>query len=157
MGRMVRPAKTTDAEAVSTLVNGFAERGRMLHRSLESVYESLRDFIVADHPDGLAGCGALTVVGCDLGEIRSLAVVAERQGAGVGTRIVEESIRQGRTLGLKRIFVLTYEAEFFQRFGFARIDREALPAKVWGDCIHCNHADDCDETALILDLDGPDD
>ena len=149
---MVRPAKTGDAEAISALVNHYAERGRMLHRSLESVFESLRDFIVADGPGGLDGCAALTISSRELAEIRSLAVADDRRGSGVGSRIVAEALRQAGELGLKRVFVLTYEPDFFKRFGFAVVDRESLPDKVWRDCIYCSHADDCDEIAMLVDV-----
>lgn len=150
---MVRPARMADAERIAALVNYYAERGRMLHRNLESVCEDLRDFVVADADNGwLAGCAALTVSGRDLGEIRSLAVDPDRQARGVGSRLVAEALQQARALGLKRIFVLTYEPEFFARFGFHVVDREALPTKVWRDCIHCSHADECSEIAMTLDL-----
>jgi len=152
MGAMVRPARTCDAEAISALVNDHAEKGRMLHRSLESVYESLRDFLVAPDSDGLAGCVALSITGRDLAEIRSLAVATPRQGRGVGTGLVDGAIDQARRLGLRRLFVLTYEPGFFERFGFRVVERERLPAKVWRDCIHCPRADDCNEIAMVLDL-----
>ena len=149
---MVRPAKASDAEAVSALVNYYAERGRMLHRSLESVFESLRDFLVCCRDGRIVGCAALSIAWRDLGEIRSLAVAADCQGQSVGRALVAEALAEGRRLGLRRIFVLTYEPEFFGRFGFHTVEKEALPTKVWRDCIHCPRADDCQEVAMVLEL-----
>ena len=42
MPSMVRSATVCDAEAICALVNHHAERGKMLHRSLESIYQALR-------------------------------------------------------------------------------------------------------------------
>jgi amino-acid N-acetyltransferase len=155
MDTMVRLAKASDAEAIAALVNYYAERGHMLHRSLESVYESLRDFLVCTGANGLTGCAALSITWRDLAEIRSLAVAPERRRRGIGSRLVAAAIEQAKQLGLGRVFVLTYEPKFFQRFGFRIVDKESLPAKVWRDCIHCAHADDCRETAMLLQLGRP--
>ncbi len=155
MDAMARPAKVSDAEGICRLVNYYAERGRMLHRSLESVYESLRDFLVVSRNGRLAGCAALSLAWGDLGEIRSLAVEPGRRGQGIGAELVREAIASGSRLELSRIFVLTYEPAFFERFGFRIVDKETLPAKVWRDCIHCPRADHCEEVAMVLALEDP--
>ena len=124
----------------------------MLHRSLESIYESLRDFLVC-HEDGrLVGCVALSISWKDLGEIRSLAVAAGHEGKGIGRQLLARAIQDGRGLGLKRIFALTYEPAFFSRLAFRVVDKETLPTKVWRDCIHCPKAEACDEIAMVHDL-----
>ena len=156
MPRMVRSATIRDAEGICELINYYAERGRMLHRSLESVYTSLRDFVVCVEPaeggERVVGCAAVSINWKDLGELRSLAVAADRLGRGIGRDICRQAIEQARQLGLKRLYALTYEQEFFRRLGFATIEKDALPTKVWRDCIHCPRADNCDETAMVLDL-----
>ncbi len=141
-----------DAEAICELVNHYAERGRMLHRSLESTYESVRDFLVCRHDGRLAGCAALSASWGQLGEIRSLAVHADCIGQGVGSELIEAAIEDARRLGLEKIFVLTYEVGFFEKFGFRVVDKDALPTKVWRDCIHCPRADACDEVAMVVEL-----
>ena len=95
----------------------------------------------------------MTIVGRDLGEIRSLAVATDRRLAGVGSRVVLRRHRPGpppRTAARLRAHLRT---GVFRRFGFVVVDRQQLPAKVSRDCIFCDHADDCNEVALILDLD----
>jgi len=141
-----------DAEAITALVNYYAERELMLHRSLESVYESVRDFLVYSLNGKVVGCVALKLLWRDLGEIRSLAVAADQQGKGVGGALVKEAVAQARQLGLERVFALTYETGFFAKLGFRVVDKDTLPTKVWRDCIHCPKADACDETAMVLDL-----
>jgi len=142
----------SDAEAICRLVNYWAERERMLHRSLESVYESLRDFLVCGRDGAVVGCAAVSVSWKDLGEIRSLAVDAAHRGRGVGRELVGRAVEDARRLELRRLFALTYVPEFFAKFGFEKVDKARLPSKVWRDCIHCPRADACDEVAMILEL-----
>ena len=40
----MRSARMNDARTICSLINYYAERGRMLHRSLESVYDAIREF-----------------------------------------------------------------------------------------------------------------
>ena len=149
---MVRTAKSADAEAICEMINYYAERGKMLHRSLQSVYEDLRDFLVAEQDGRVVGCVALSISWKDLGEVRSLAVAPGCQGQGIGKELVEGAAAAAREIGLRRIFALTYEQSFFARLGFRVVEKEALPAKVWRDCIHCPRADNCDEIAMVMDL-----
>ena len=126
----------------------------MLHRSLESVYDSLREFYVAEDGEGrVIGCVAVDVFWADLAEIKSLAVAVEYRSKGAGRKLVAAAVEDARRLGIKRLFALTYETDFFTRNGFDRIDRETLPEKVWRECIACPKADACDEIAMLRRLD----
>jgi amino-acid N-acetyltransferase len=125
----------------------------MLHRSLESVYEALREFQVFCDEDGsIAGCVAVDVFWADLAEVKSLAVREGHRGGGVGMRLVRAAVRDARRLGVRRLFALTYEKEFFLRQGFRVIDRQMLPEKVWRECLACPKADACDEIAMMQEL-----
>jgi amino-acid N-acetyltransferase len=149
----LRAAKTTDAQAICELVNHYAEQGKMLHRSLESVYDSLRDFLVAEEDDGRAvGCVAVDIFWSDLAEVKSLAVAPDRARSGVGSALVRAAMDSARSLGIKRLFALTYEKTFFEHFGFAVIDRDTLPEKVWRECIVCPKLEACDEIAMLVRL-----
>jgi len=150
----IRAALVKDAEPIRRLVNYYAERGRMLHRSLESIYDALREFIVAEVDGEIVGCAAVDLFWADLAEIKSLAVAQASCGRGVGTRLVRAAIDDARRLGVKRLFALTYEKEFFERLGFEVVDRDALPEKVWRECVACPKLDACDEIAMMLQLDG---
>ena len=149
----IRRARLSDAEEICRLINHYAERGKMLHRSLESVYDSLREFQVAEADSGeLLGCVAVDIFWADLAEIKSLAVDAGCLREGLGSQLVQAAIEDARGLGIRRVFALTYEKEFFSRHGFRVIDRDTLPEKVWRECIACPKADACDEIAMILHL-----
>ena len=148
----IRPAKVSDADQIHSLINYYAEQGQMLHRSLESIYRSLRDFIVCSDGDEVIGCVALVIYWKDLAEIRSLAVAVEHTKKGIGTRLVRQALNEAKNLGLPKVFTLTYVTDFFSKLGFKIVEKSTLPMKVWGDCLHCPRADACDETAMIIEL-----
>ena len=149
---IVRPAVVADVEAMVELINTFAARGEMLPKSLNQVYQNVRDFVVAELGGRLVGCGALHVLWGNLGEIRSLAVEEPSRRRGIGSRIVRALLTDARQLGLPQVFALTYKPRFFQALGFRVVDRESLPRKIWVDCIDCVRFPQCDEVAVILDL-----
>jgi len=147
-----RHARVPDVAAIRDLINYYAERGRMLHRSLESIYEMLREFIVAEEEGRIVGCAAVDVFWADLAEVKSLAVAEDRCGQGIGRLLVEAAEADAIKLGVKKLFALTYEKAFFLSRGFSLIDRGTLPEKVWRECIACPKFDACDEIAMIKDL-----
>jgi amino-acid N-acetyltransferase len=74
------------------------------------------------------------------------------QNKGIGARLVKACLQESRLLGVKRVFALTYEPEFFEKLGFQRVDKAALPHKIWTDCLKCAKFPDCDEIALVKGL-----
>ncbi len=145
----VRNAKISDAEAIYALINSYAERDKMLFRSMADIYENLQAFSVAEVDGRVVGCCALQIVWADLAEIKSLAVEQANTGAGVGKLLVAAATEQASQLGLCRIFALTLEPEFFEKIGFEIIEKDSLPMKVWSDCAKCPKQQNCDETAVI--------
>lgn len=149
----VEPARLADARDIELLVNYWADRDQMLHRPINEIYESIRDFKVArDGDDRLLGCGSLHIMGPDLAEVRSLAVADEAQGLGVGAAIVAACIEDARMLGLERVFALTYRPGFFERQGFRVANVMEFPQKVWSECVRCPFFTNCREVAVVVDL-----
>jgi len=145
----IRPARMGDVRSIHALLSLFASKGLMLPRSISSLYDHLRDFVVYEENGVILGICALQLCWDDLAEIRSLAVVEERQKCGIGALLVESCLDEARSLEISKVFVLTYQAEFFRKFGFVDRDKQELPHKIWSDCIHCSKFPDCDEDALI--------
>jgi amino-acid N-acetyltransferase len=148
-----RRATLADVKEIKQLVDDYAKKDLMLPRSLHSIYENLRDFHVAESKGRLIGCCALHIVWDNLAEVRTLAVSDSMKGKGIGRKLVQRCVLEGRKLGLPRIFTLTYVPRFFERCGFMLIDKNELPHKVWGDCVHCSKFPDCGEVPLALKLD----
>ncbi len=151
---IVRPALLPDVQPIVDLVNGYAARGEMLPKSLNKVYQNIRDFVVAEEAGRVVGCGALHVLWDDLAEIRSLAVVEGYQGRRIGAQIVEALLLDAERLAVPQVFALTYKPRFFERCGFTVVERETLPRKIWGDCIDCIKFPHCDEVAVVRDMRG---
>jgi amino-acid N-acetyltransferase len=154
--RSVRKARTDDAGEIFAIVARHAERGVMLERSVENIYDNLRDFFVVDMggdgAPGVAGVCSLHIWGSELAEIRSLAVDPSSAGAGIGRSLVAACIEEARAMGLKKVFALTYVTGFFEHVGFHVEDKAELPQKIWGDCAKCAKFPVCDETAVAIEI-----
>lgn len=150
----IRKARVDDVPRIQKLIHIFADRGEMLHRSLNELYETMRDFTVVEENGRIVACAAIHVTWDDLAELKSVAVAPEAQGKGYGKLVVSRCLEEARELGLRRVFALTYKPEFFARFGFQIIDRNMLPHKVWGECIKCHKFPNCNETAMMCYLYG---
>ena len=149
----VRKARIDNVEGIHALVSAFARDHLMLARSRSELYESVRDYFVAETPDGtVVACGGLEIAWADLAEVKSLAVDEASKGKGLGREIVKACLAEARQLRIPRVFALTYQVEFFEKLGFHRIPKEDLPHKIWSTCINCPKFPDCDETAVVIDL-----
>ena len=150
---MIRNATIHDIPVMQAIINSHAELGKMLFKSLAALYEHLRDFAVYEENGEVLGCAALTIIWADLAEVRSLAVDGDHTGRGIGRKLVEWTIEEARRLGIRKIMSLTYEKRFFEKLNFEVVEKEALPLKVWSDCVRCPKRDNCDEIAMVLTLD----
>lgn len=126
----VRRARTTDVARIRELVDCYAGRV-LLAKELVTLYEDVQEFVVAECGDEVVGCGALHVLWEDLAEIRTVAVDPHRVARGAGHAIVDTLVENARELGLRRLFVLTFERDFFVRHGFAEIDGTPVEPEVY--------------------------
>lgn len=149
-----RKAKIEDAKKIQEIVNGFASLNLMMPRSLNEIYENLRDFwVYNDKHYGILGCAALHIVGWEgLAEIKSLAVKQEHQRQGMGSALLKACLEEAKRLNLERVFALSYKPKFFKKFGFKVVNKAKLPHKVWAECCNCPKFPDCGEIALIKQL-----
>jgi len=150
---LVRKAALDDVPEIYGLIESFAEKKIMLHRPLSEVYDKLRDFFVFDDGGAVAGTCSLHICSQEMGEIRSLTVKEDHTRRGIGRSLVNACLEEARSLGLKRVFALTYKTEFFHKLNFRTVSKDILPHKIWSDCIKCDRFPNCDETAVIIDLD----
>ncbi len=144
----IRPARMGDIKAIHSLLQQFANRGLLLGRSISSLYDQLRDFVVYDD-NGVQGVCSLHICWDNLAEIRSLAVAESSQRQGIGRELVASCLDEAKSLEINRVFTLTYQGIFFRKLGFVPIEKSELPHKIWSDCIQCPKFPDCDEEALI--------
>ncbi len=150
----IRKARIPDVKGIHGLLMHSGGMGLLLPRSLHDLYNKLRDFYVLADRDAetVHGCCALAITWEDIAEVRSLAIAEELRGRGFGKRLVEACLSEAVTLGLFRVFTLTYQVDFFARLGFTEVDKEVLPQKVWADCLNCPKFPGCDETSMLIEF-----
>jgi amino-acid N-acetyltransferase len=149
---VIRKANVRDVANIRKLINYHADKGEMLPRSLGNTCDNIRDFFIYEKSGIMLGCCALHVTWVDLAEIRSLAVADEAKGKGVGTELLKACLEDVKRLGISKVFALTYKPGFFERLGFHQIEKGELPHKVWLECVNCIKFPDCDEVAVIREL-----
>ena len=148
-----RRAKFSDVEGIFDLISGYASQGIMLPKPHNVLYEVLREFIVAEEVETkkIVGTGALHLTWNEIAEVRSMAVHPDFKRQGIGGEIVKKLLQDGKEVGVKKFFTLTYSPEFFQSLGFKTTTKESLPHKIWKECIECPKFPNCDEIAMTLE------
>ena len=149
---MIRKARVEDVKKIHQLINQAASQGEMLPRSLGELYDNLRDYFVYIRDGNIAGTGALHICWENLAEVRSLCVADSVRGGGIGRSLVEACVEEARTYDIGKLFLLTYQVEFFKKCGFTITDKKVFPQKIWSDCIKCAKFPECDETAMIREI-----
>lgn len=115
---------------IKRLVDTYAGK-ILLEKNLVTLYEAVQEFWVAEVDARVVGCGALHVLWADLGELRTVAVDPSVKGQGIGHLVVDRLLEVARELELERLFVLTFETDFFARHGFNEIDGTPVTAEVY--------------------------
>jgi amino-acid N-acetyltransferase len=133
MDAQIRRARTGDVRQIHRLVDGYVQRGILLGKELVTLYEDVQDFWVAELDGRVVGCGAVHVMWEDLAEVRTVAVDPEIAGQGIGHALVAQLVETARGLGVRRVFVLTFEVEFFGRHGFQEIDGSPVDPEVYAE------------------------
>jgi amino-acid N-acetyltransferase len=131
MSIVVRAAKTSDVKGIRKLIDLYAPQRRILSKETVTLFESVQEFVVAVDGENVVGCGALHVLWEDVAEVRTVAVNQELRGKGVGHQILEKLIEQAIALGVKKLFCLTFETEFFGRHGFTEIQGSPVEPEVY--------------------------
>jgi amino-acid N-acetyltransferase len=152
---MIRKARVNDVPAIKRLIAEYAAKGEMLPRAMGEIYDSLRDFFVAEDKGVIVGAAALHVGWEGIAEVRSVAVSRDYLGSGIGRELVKSCLDDAALLGVTEVFVLTYVSGFFEKMGFKPASRDDLPQKVWTECRNkcTKYPDECNEAALTLKFD----
>jgi len=144
----IRPARTSDIKGIRAIIDAFALQRRLLNKETVTLYESVQEFTVAVEDGVVVGCGALHILWEDLAEVRTVAVAEHLHGKGVGRKILEAIIARAKTIGVERIFCLTFETEFFGSLGFKEIQGTPVKPEVYAELLRSYDAG----VAEFLDL-----
>lgn len=145
---VIRPARTADIPAVREICEPLVEGRILLGKELVELYESVQEFVVAELDGSVVGCGALHVMWRDLAEVRTLAVAQDLKRRGLGAKMLEHLLERASELGVRRVFCLTFETEFFAGFGFEEISSVPVDQDTYAEMVRSND----DGIAEFLDL-----
>jgi amino-acid N-acetyltransferase len=132
---VIRRARTADVGTILRLIDVYAPVGKLLTKPTVTLYEDIQEFLVAELDGQVVGCGALHVMWEDLAEIRTIAVDPAWRGCGIGHRLAVGLLGNARDLGIQRVFVLTFEIDFFARHGFQAIEGTPVPPDVYDELL----------------------
>jgi amino-acid N-acetyltransferase len=144
----IRSAHTSDIKGIRQLIDSYSPQGRLLTKETVTLYESVQEFTVAIEGNDVVGCGALHVLWEDLAEVRTVAVNEKLRGQGIGHQILESIISRAEEIGIKRLFCLTFETEFFGRHGFQVIEGTPVAPEIYAELLRSYDAG----VAEFLDL-----
>jgi amino-acid N-acetyltransferase len=144
----IRSAKTTDVRAITEIAQPLIEKRILLGKELVEIYESIQEFVVAEQDGKVIGFGALHVMWEDLAEVRTLAVAEGVKRKGIGAAILAELISRAERLGVRRVFCLTFEEEFFKAHGFSVISDIPVDPETYAEMVRSHD----EGVAEFLDL-----
>ncbi len=146
-------ANLYDIDAIYNIIEHEAQKNLLLIRSKDEIAAEIRTFKLAKIEDKPAGCASLYIWNRQLAEIRSLAVSEDFRKTGIGKKLVDALVEDAMVLGLKQVFALTYQVEFFKKLGFYRVEFDMIPdKKIWNYCTRCPLLPKCAEKAMLKDL-----
>jgi amino-acid N-acetyltransferase len=144
----IRPARTADVKAITKIAEPLIEQRILLGKELVEIYESIQEFVVAEQDGEVVGFGALHVMWEDLAEVRTLAVSESAKRKGIGAAMLKELLDRAERLGIKRVFCLTFEVDFFRSNGFAEISDIPVDPETYAELVRSND----EGVAEFLDL-----
>lgn len=124
------------------------EQRILLGKELVEIYESIQEFVVAEQEGEVIGFGALHVMWQDLAEIRTLAVAQSAKRKGIGAAMLRELLERAKVLGVRRVFCLSFEEEFFRSHGFELISDVPVDPETYAEMVRSHD----DGVAEFLDL-----
>jgi amino-acid N-acetyltransferase len=148
MALVVRAAKTGDVKKIRKIVDGYTDERRLLFKATVTLFEAVQEFVVAELDGEVVGCGALHVLWEDLAEVRTVAVIEEMHGKGIGNQIMIKILENAKEIGVKKVFCLTFETKFFGSHGFKEIEGTPVSPEVYQEMIRSYDAG----VAEFLDL-----
>jgi amino-acid N-acetyltransferase len=131
----IRAARTCDVASIRRLVDYYAPRRILLDKPTVTLYEDVQEFVVAEVDGEVVGCGALHVMWEDLAEVRTLAVDPSQHGTGTGHALLACLLGRAGELGVRRVFCLTFEVDFFAKHGFRELDGQPVAPGVYEELL----------------------
>ena len=148
----VRDALAADAAAIHALITEHLAEGHLLPRGFEEIRSHAHRFLVAIHDGQLVGCGELAPLSSSVAEIRSLVVMAEVRGLGLGTGLIQRLVERATSHRFQKLCAFTHRPSYFVQQGFSIVPHVWLPEKIVADCHSCPLFRRCGQYAVVRAL-----
>jgi amino-acid N-acetyltransferase len=127
MNETFRPATASDVAAIEAMLH---EAKLPTEGIAAIVARAPEDVVVAERGGAIVGAAALEVVGADA-LLRSVVVRPEGRSTGVGREMVTRLLVEADRRRYDGVYLLTTTAgDWFPRFGFTRVERQAVPSAI---------------------------
>jgi amino-acid N-acetyltransferase len=125
----LRDARIEDVGAILQLIEPLEADGTLVRRNRELLEMEIARFVVVEHDGIIIGCAALyPFPDDDAAELACLTVHSDYRSAGCGDALLKNIEAKARSLGTKKLFVLTTRtAHWFAERGFVETDVGELP------------------------------
>lgn len=148
----IQKPSVANFDSLYALIKHYSDQRLMLPLSLDEIYHRAQGFRVIADNDWVLASAHLDIFTPELAEIKSLAVDHKYTGKGFGRTMVDDCEQEARELGIKKVFVLTYQQKFFEKLGYTVVDLATLPEKVYKECVKCHYYNNCNEIAMVKEL-----
>lgn len=150
----------SDIDGIAALIESESARYTIRPRSVDYVAAHLPCFGVVRCDDKPIACMSYRLFHDGDGtwaELRSLVVDEEYRGEGYANFLMMELAGELGRLGVKKMFVFTNVPEFFEKYGFCKVDPNYNIKSEWiEDCIGCAHSvpqrNDCKEIFMVKEV-----
>ncbi|WP_322997367.1 amino-acid N-acetyltransferase [Castellaniella sp.] len=135
----LRPAMADDVGAIVQLIEPLEADGTLVPRGRAVIERDVERFTVLEHDGVIYGCVSVIPYAKDsMAEMACLIVHPEWQGTGDGEKLLRHAEASARSLGAKRLFVLTTRtSHWFLKRGFVQGGVSDLP---YEKRAHYNHS-----------------
>lgn len=114
----IRQAEPRDVLPLDEFIKPFVEQKILLPRTIDEMGDLIKHGFLAEIDGTIVGFAALEIYSSKLGEIRSLAVLDEYQGRGIGKKLVLACIERAHERNVLEVMAITSSEAFFKTCGF---------------------------------------
>lgn len=120
----VRNAKTSDANAIFSLVKAQIKPSLLTNFTLARLLQNIQHFVVAHDNNKVIGCASLAIYEAELAGVEAVVIEPSYQSQELGHQLVRRLFTIAERIGVPEVLVMTALPDYFKQLGF--VDNDAL-------------------------------